>query len=474
MSEFDFSEYTPNEIDIYRRDRSSKSEILLDYTCSKVAYDPKAKCIFLTVDDEVAFRFERVLVDEAVEGTLQESDAKEEEHDNQDVTDALAKLEKSFEIRYYEHGAGTGYNLARDNSKNHLYYADALSGARIRIPLGQGLLDFCYIDMKKNLDALQLIGFFMSDDVSKIMTGKDREAITVKTREQYHDIIYAQFEKSLIANPFYYSSLYTAAFPPCFLKAGSKSIKFYLHYIKILREEFLEKIEFCFDEDFYPEVLGTLNPVERYALYCEIKQIPTSYISTVEFDVVNDFRNGKMMNWLNGKNKVQPSAQLDEFCEKYGLNKEEGLNPKNKRTMKRTEVRSIFDMLNYEFSRMLESDIRIRKCKNCGKYFVLKGNYNTDYCDRLVEGSVRTCQAVGAEKVYKEKIATEEGWKLYKKYYKRYYARIKVGTIKEKDFNRWQYEAVGKRDDCLTGNLSAEEYEAWLEGSFKNREKKSK
>ena len=181
-----------------------------------------------------------------------------------------------------------------------------------------------------------------------------------------------------------------------------------------------------------------------------------------------------MMNWLNGKNKVQPSAQLDEFCEKYGLNKEEGLNPKNKRTMKRTEVRSIFDMLNYEFSRMLESDIRIRKCKNCGKYFVLKGNYNTDYCDRLVEGSVRTCQAVGAEKVYKEKIATEEGWKLYKKYYKRYYARIKVGTIKEKDFNRWQYEAVGKRDDCLTGNLSAEEYEAWLEGSFKNREKKSK
>ena len=180
------------------------------------------------------------------------------------------------------------------------------------------------------------------------------------------------------------------------------------------------------------------------------------------------------MNWISGKNRVKPSAQFDEFCEKYGLNKEDGLNPQPKRTIKRTMVSSMFDMLNYEFGRMLESDIKIRKCKNCGKYFVLKGNYNTDYCDRLVEGSVRTCQAIGAEKVYKEKIATEESWKLYNKYYKRYYARIKVGTIKEKDFKRWQSEAIFKRDDCLAGTLSTEEYQEWLEGSFKNRAKKKK
>ena len=433
MPEFDFTQYKPDELDIYRLNRTSKKEILLDFTYSKVWYDAKAKCITLSVDKEIAFDYESELVEEADKGILQKSDEKgDNEPYNQETVAALAKLEKAFDIHYYVHNAGTAYNIGRDNSKNHLFYANALSGARVKIPLGQGLLDFCYFDEKKNMSSLMVITLLMDDDATKIITGKERAPITVRDSEEYHEILLHQLMQTLSASDFFYSSLYTAAFPPCFLKANDKSVRFYLNYLKILKQEFLDKIEFCFDEDYYPEVLGTMSPVERFRFYCRIKNIPDFFRSREEFSVVDDLSGDNLPNWLYGKFKIKPSEQFSDFCDKYGLNKDEVYNPKPQRTVKRTEVRSIFDMLNYEFGRMLESDIKIRKCKNCGKYFVLKGNYNTDFCDRLVEGSVRTCQAIGAEKVYKEKIATEESWKLYNKYYKRLFICKKINGMPRK------------------------------------------
>jgi len=47
---------------------------------------------------------------------------------------------------------------------------------------------------------------------------------------------------------------------------------------------------------------------------------------------------------------------------------------------------SLEEIMYLEFEKMLELDIRIKKCKNCGRYFMLKGNYQTEYCDRAQEG----------------------------------------------------------------------------------------
>lgn len=34
-----------------------------------------------------------------------------------------------------------------------------------------------------------------------------------------------------------------------------------------------------------------------------------------------------------------------------------------------------------------------------------------------------------------------------------YFARVKAGSLKEKKFRQWQYEAVRKRDACLQGTM---------------------
>ncbi|MFY4504459.1 DUF6076 domain-containing protein [Ligilactobacillus ruminis] len=47
---------------------------------------------------------------------------------------------------------------------------------------------------------------------------------------------------------------------------------------------------------------------------------------------------------------------------------------------------SVAEILEIEFTKMLEHNVHFRKCKRCGKYFIMKGNYDTNYCDRIAEG----------------------------------------------------------------------------------------
>lgn len=122
---------------------------------------------------------------------------------------------------------------------------------------------------------------------------------------------------------------------------------------------------------------------------------------------------------------------------------------------------------------MLEQNVRFRKCKRCGKYFIMKGNYDTHYCDRIADGETRTCQQLAALENYKAKIADNKAVPIYNKYYKRYAARVRVHQLKEDEFNKWRYQAITKRDECYDGKITPEEYIEWMEAYFPNRKRKS-
>ena len=124
----------------------------------------------------------------------------------------------------------------------------------------------------------------------------------------------------------------------------------------------------------------------------------------------------------------------------------------------------------------MEEGLRFQRCQRCRKYFLTKGDYHGQYCDRIVPGESRTCQQLAAQETYQNKLKDNGGknaLNIYQKYYKRYFARVKAGSLKKERFKQWQYEAVQKRDDCLSGTLTVEELAVWLEGSMPNRVKSS-
>lgn len=110
-----------------------------------------------------------------------------------------------------------------------------------------------------------------------------------------------------------------------------------------------------------------------------------------------------------------------------------------------------------ELFKMLESDIQVRICKNCKRFFIPQNNHATDYCTRICNSKGQTCKDIGAQKIYKSKVKNNPILKEYEKAYKRNYAKASRGEISRDAFEKWSADAISKREEYLktfeqTGN----------------------
>jgi hypothetical protein len=64
---------------------------------------------------------------------------------------------------------------------------------------------------------------------------------------------------------------------------------------------------------------------------------------------------------------------------------------------------------------------------------------------------------------YKKKIAENPILEAHKKAYRRFNSRVRTKKMTQNEFRMWSDEAAGKRDACLAGELSFEEFVVWLE-----------
>ena len=356
---------------------------------------------------------------------------------------------------------------------------NAFSGTEISVPLGEGLLNFCYADFDSAFErctpAYQEFAQ-ISDAPVKI---RNAEEGIIRLYELYAEIFPTLSEV-------FYASLYTACFPPQFTRKTLQALEYYRQYVSFLQAEFLELIEFCLDKEFQPEVLERLYPSERYTIWCKIKGVTTSHTRQETFQADSLDPHGTSMPFGADLGDPDRGLSLDvdltpeqrTFANEYGL---------PEFVLQRHYVLPCFisvsyscnnlrDMLFLEFTKILETGVEFQKCKHCGRYFIVKGNYHGVYCDRVPEGEHRTCQQLAAQKTYMNKLKGNNGenpLNIYQKYYKRYFARVKAGSLREKKFRQWQYNAVRKRDDCLKGTIPLNEFKDWLEESMPNRAKKA-
>ena len=499
----DYSEYKHTDYEKCNIARQSNSYVYYDFFINFASFDPDAKLFSIKVDrvNEDLSMKEAIDEFEELERSLRE--VRPDILSDEDIADyeqsRVKGLEKNRALR--EHFSAK-YNIDWDESDE--YFQDlmdeyeikkeeplhnVLSGAVINLQIGEGILDFIYADFKTPFK--ESYGFVSAfDNFIKNSEEKNHFEINEKPEkiyncnqenvEMFSRYTYSKLFIENIAN----ASLYSAICPPVFLKENLpvEGLKWYYNYLVTLQNEYKELIEFCFDEGFYPEVMEKIKPAERYYLYKIIHNQPLTIQREEYFSYSRSNPNGKTLpihlsqeDFLSRiMNEYEPTEQHKEFQKKYNLSDAEmevfcrfPISPNTS-----YKFRNIRKALELEFTKMLEQDIRFRKCKRCGKYFIMKGNYNTNYCDRIAEGETRNCQDIIALENYKKKVADNAAIKIYNKYYKRYSARVKAHTVLEDDFKKWKYEAMTKRNECMDGKLTEEDFITWIESCFPNRNRK--
>lgn len=121
--------------------------------------------------------------------------------------------------------------------------------------------------------------------------------------------------------------------------------------------------------------------------------------------------------------------------------------------------REIDDICFLEFIKMVQSDISVKKCHNCGKYFINNKYKNSIYCNRIPKGETKPCNIVAPRKNYIEKLKENDVAGEYRKRYKKLFGRIKNAAIPEEEharFKKWKEKAEPLRDKALKNNMDFE------------------
>lgn len=330
-------------------------------------------------------------------------------------------------------------------------------------PIGDQLLDFVYYDLKKfkhQLDKLLAQLADSEEPVTKdIFSQIDEENIylhffaellleiladnDLKTKSGFDEFCdeFAEEMKSVRQVPFFAKTDYKTA--GVFFW---KSLVF--AHALIVQEQLKDQLEFCMNSS-NDKALRGLQPMQRLFLleqwnksngdkgiYFEGELFSTRILmdKTILFP-----KGGSLNDWAELLKKEDPTI------------------------LEMTELPNGHALLRYEMMHMVMQDVQIKLCANCGRYFINTGRSDKEYCPRPIDGQPdKTCEAVGALLKHQNKAKNSAIIQEYNTAYKRANSNKRIGNLTEKEFKAWSIQAREKRDLCLEGKITQDEFVEWL------------
>lgn len=117
----------------------------------------------------------------------------------------------------------------------------------------------------------------------------------------------------------------------------------------------------------------------------------------------------------------------------------------------------IYGLCSFVFQKLIRDNVKIRKCKNCGKYFIPVNRSDEMYCCRTQENG-KTCRELD----YTSKISGDDLLLIYRTAYKTHNARkqrnIKNHASAAQDFQNWVVFAKQLLEQAKARKLSPEEF----------------
>lgn len=132
---------------------------------------------------------------------------------------------------------------------------------------------------------------------------------------------------------------------------------------------------------------------------------------------------------------------------------------------------SVYSILYITLFKFVEEDkYIIKKCKNCGKYFITD-NPRINYCNNLFKGK-QTCRDIGNQIAQRIKQENEIIYGKYRKIYAKKSMLVKRNPdieVYKKDYEKWKKEAKEFMDAIRSENKTYENFDKWLENNKNNR-----
>ena len=126
-------------------------------------------------------------------------------------------------------------------------------------------------------------------------------------------------------------------------------------------------------------------------------------------------------------------------------------------------INNVAQLMYHELMNMIMQGHSIRRCKNCGKYFVQYGDRVVDYCDEIPEGETKTCKTIGSSRHFTASLKDDPIKLTYTRAYKKYVARRRLKTVTEGQFATWSAEAKKLRQKAYDTGMHEETFRQMLD-----------
>lgn len=219
------------------------------------------------------------------------------------------------------------------------------------------------------------------------------------------------------------------------------------------KEDFIHDINYLFNVDQLEEIKD-LTPLQRFYV-----------LSKKENKAISQFENSKLQIALGDLSTLIDNISiLDEesLIEVATVNKDRILP-----IPYTFESKDISQLLIIELQEIVCMDkFEIKKCKNCGKYFVPEKRTDELYCTNIYEDG-RTCKEIGAFKVKQKMINEDEDLRTYRNVYQKLLLRTRRNPSNqqyEREFQQFKEDNRKMREKLDKGKITYEEYVEWLNG----------
>lgn len=107
----------------------------------------------------------------------------------------------------------------------------------------------------------------------------------------------------------------------------------------------------------------------------------------------------------------------------------------------------------------------IKKCKNCGRFFVQDNRVDELYCSNIYENN-KTCKEVGPFRTKQKLMQENDDLRIYRNVYQKLLLRTRRNPNNEQyenDFNEFKQKNAKLKEKIEKGKLTQKEYMEWLE-----------